>query len=411
MKSVIVSSSPGSGKTNYTIKEILQNYLIDENFILLIIIPRVLMIQELISKINKINNETTNLNLIYSYFYEKISKKKDSRVFISTYESLVKLEIPINKQIVLMFDEFQLLIQEIITSPLLDKNRLFSCYQILLKFLYRSSISYFIDPYFHDLTKIFIETICPNTDYIYLNNRSLDLEYINFYNDYDLFLEKFLFCINNKKNIHVYSDSAEFIKLLYDVYRLDDSILYTKSLKMFNNEIKKITLDDLHYVKNLFCSPIINSCISIENSPIEDVFCFKISNHICYYEIYNSLHRCRGIKRINIIDLKPEKKKNLIKPTNTNNEYDNFIKLYNIFYNISFDDIKNINIIGEKNIDYNDFYKKLGLVEKVNKIFNFLSNQNLDQVDRKAYNVLLKIINYKIIKRKNIYILQKITRK
>ena len=350
-KNIVIQGDCGSGKTKLGLEYLINNYKNKENIKIVCICLRIAMLQEILNKILSIDE-----NIIISIYSENKKVKENAKVILTTYESINKInEITMNSNIVLLLDEFQLLVEHILSSPLTKDKRLIR-FQIIMKFIERSSKSIYIDPYMFDSTIEFIKAIS-ETEIVTLDKTYIKIDYCNLINDSKIFIERYNNCLEDERRFHLHSDSSEFIKHVYLNFIQPEGrnkYLITGKLKMKNNEeIKLLNIKSINDLDYLFTSPCINSCISIENTLIQDIFAIKVYNHININDFMNSLYRIRTLKRINIIDLYPIKKiKNedrlLIKNMT---DYQWIEKLNRIYSNISFNEIKSVISIGQININ------------------------------------------------------------
>lgn len=397
-KNIVIQGECGSGKTKLGLEYLINTFKNKENIKIVCICLRIAMLQEILNKIKTIDE-----NIIVSIYSENKKVKENAKVILTTYESINKInEITMNSNIVLLLDEFQLLVEHILSSPLTKDKRLIR-FQIIMKLIERSSKSIYIDPYMFDPTIEFIKAIS-ETEIVTLDKTYIKIDYCNLINDSKIFIERYNNCLQEEKRFHLHSDSSEFIKHIYLNFiqpKGRNKYLITGQLKMKNNdELKLLNIKSITDLDYLFTSPCINSCISIENTLIQNIFAIKVSNHININDFMNSLYRIRTLKRINIIDLYPIKKiKNedriLIKNMT---DYQWIEKLNRIYSNITFDEIKSISFIGQIN-----FNNKFLIFDFFNYninysiLFNFI-NSNFDR----SKDIILtkedkiKLVNYLI---------------
>lgn len=372
-KYIIIDGLCGSGKTKFAL-EYINSLIINSDDICLIICPRVIMIQEIISKINTIIG-----NIPISIYCEKVVKKNNSKYILTTFESLYKVcELHLNQKFYILLDEFQLLIEQVYTSPIDVKNRIYM-FNMLMKYIERCKQCFFIDPFLFNETIEFIKQLSSNTFYLhYIPNTYISIEYCNLYECAETFFNLLNDSILNNIPCHIHSDSKKFIISLYEKYKdiiVNPSLLYTADLKIYNkNQIKNVNIKLIKNLKYLFTSPSINSCISIEDSTIKDVFAIKTFNHINNNDLLNSLYRIRTLKRIHIIDLFPISKNKNFKFQNYSEltDYKWIENLNKLFSSINLSSYSNLSII--KKNDYNHLNEKF-LFNKLlgfNKVYDLL---------------------------------------
>lgn len=430
--SYIIKSDTGTGKT-FSFSSFVRKNNYQNNFIS--IVSRITLAEE---QYKEFNGEKYN---IPADIYEYSDYNKDN-AYICQVDSIQKINDYSNiKNKIIFLDEFNSIIQYIISSSTL-KNKRLEVFERLEYLLKNCKLFIATDADISDLAIRFIDNLNLNYKFIhntYKHNKGVHAKEI--YNEDDLIKE-----LKSKKQWMLCCDSKTEIDKIYKLLN-DKSILkLTSECAEFITEDEKEQLKwnkDIKYIKSkarsfddfdrIMFSPKV--LYGIDSSMFRHVYCYYKEQTISSEQMIQQIARCRYIKSLNFLFTKKSYKPNFItlkqleEQQRKENEYankiftiqtdkltyDRYFELLTIYeYNKICDDTNKfghfLNLIRTRGFKYEEEEKHTIINNKQNKkLTEEIKKEMLDNFDIKHYKVeevnkILKVPSEKIKKYVEYYI-------
>jgi hypothetical protein len=370
----IIKSDTGTGKTT-SFKHYIKNT--NKNFIS--IVSRISLGEE---QYYNFSNDGINCKL---YNIENNFNNKDN--IIITVDSLLRLKnINFNKYVIFI-DEYNSVIEYLITSSTLNNKRT-SIYNMFIKILNNCNQYIGTDADINDISLSFLK-YC-NKDYyyvknIYKHNKGVKAEEIHNLNDFINDIkkqDKYLICCDSKKNVELINN------LLKD------------------NEVKIITSETDEYIKfddydKIIYSPKI--IYGIDSSINRNVYCFYKEHTITPQHMIQQISRCRNIKNLKFLFLKKKLIINNLSLEEVKEEIIKEDKYGSYEFEINCSEIVNEQYLKLLTLyEYNNYCYNTNKFSHFLKLLNdrgFILNNNLYNTNKKDISTLLN--NLKQIKLDN----------